>query len=105
MCDDEAFGFALGGLSKIYAIRILGCGNDDFLAFSIIIFHLLSKHIEDADHAEVFAFDADESVGGIGGKAESWIAFAYAVSGFIINGYGINTKVCVDIQCPENVFS
>ena len=97
MCDDEAFGFALGGLSKIYAIRIMGCGNDEFLAFSIKVFHLLSKHIEDADPAKVFTFDADESVGRIGCKAECWNVLIDTVSGFIIDGYGINTKVCIDV--------
>lgn len=70
MCDNEAFGLALGGLGKIYAIRILGRGNDEFLAFRIKVFHLLSKHVEDADCAEVFAFDADKLIGGNGGKAE-----------------------------------
>ena len=97
MCDDEAFGFALGGFSKIYAIRILGSGNNKFLAFSIKVFHFLSKHIKDTDHAQVIALDADKFIGGIGCKAECWNVLIDTVSGFIIDGYGVNTKVCIDV--------
>ena len=70
MCDNESFGFALGGLSKIYAIRIMARGNDEFLAFNKMFFHLLSKHVEDAYPAQVFALDGKVFVGWIRSKAE-----------------------------------
>ncbi len=70
MCNDKALGFALGSLSKIYAIRQTGGGNDEFLTFSEMILYLLAKHVEDTDHAQVFALDGDELVGRNRGKAD-----------------------------------
>ena len=97
MCDGEAFGIALVGLYKIYAIRILSSGNEELLAVGYMVSHLLAKQVEDADHAKVFTFNADESVGGIGGKAECQVVFVDTIGGLIINGDGINPEVCVDV--------
>lgn len=104
MCDNEAFRLSVGGPCKIYAIRILGCRNDEFVAFGKMVFHLLPKRVVNADQAHVFPLDGDESVGWIGGKAEGRDVFVNAVRGFVIQREGIDAEVGVDVEGSVNVF-
>lgn len=77
MGDDKTFGFASGGLGEIDSVRIVCRGNDEFLSLGIMVLHLLSRHVENAHHAHVFALDGNGVVGRIGGEAECRDAFAY----------------------------
>ena len=104
MGDNKSFRLSVGGPRKINTIRILGRRNDEFVAFGKMVFHLLSKRVVDADQPHVFTLDGDESVGRIGGKAESRDVFVNAVSGFVIQREGIDAEVCVDVKGSVNVF-
>ena len=104
MCDNEAFRLSVGGSCKIYAIRILGRRDDEFVAFGKMVFHLLAKHVENADQTHVFTLESDESVGWIGGKAEYGDVFVDTVCCLVIDGEGIDTEICVDVKSSVNVF-
>ena len=105
MCNNESLGFTLCALSKIYAIRIMARGNDKFTSVSEMVFHLLSQHVENANHAQIFALDGDEFIGWNRGKAEYRVVFINTIRGLIINGYGKDAKIRVDAQGSIYVFS